>query len=344
MFVLDPPCLSFTTGHYCTKSISILNSSKDQCRFILLPFANNWFRFELLYLNQHTGWVAPGCSLNLNIIPYKIPEDARSFDLSVTLRTFFKETPDVFHHINIPITVAPVSSTLCLPKLLDFGKVPLGSSKFKQIVLKKDSRAVHEESISININPPDIGFSVKEVTRLLPCNFEVSFSPKVLGTVRASLSVNTDSQMVFTELVGSCLAGDTYKSLVEAGTLLLNEQSDNSSKLSTKSFTWSFQRSLKSSKIKTNQSNLIEQDVEELPSQTILFPSYMVPPIIDPDENGNLPLLSSIYEPQKIESKFVSSLKHQEINVNRLKLAVGKVIVLNRLKRRFLKMKNSCNY
>ncbi|KAL0229078.1 hypothetical protein GEMRC1_013698 [Eukaryota sp. GEM-RC1] len=219
MFHSSKTFLSFVPFHSSEQPISILNGSTDPVKFIVLPIAQPCFSFVQHY-SSTTSWIAPGNSLKI-VVAFTCCDSSIGISDVLHINIHAKSTGALIQKLSIPIIVSSPPTSISLPKLLDFGSVPFGSSRSLTLTLPKHSQCTETEHFTTSFTPSN-GFSVHPPSGTLPSSLVLTFTPSVYGTSFSRFVVDVDTRLHSVSLSGSSIAGSAYDSVVREGEKMLD--------------------------------------------------------------------------------------------------------------------------
>lgn len=177
--------------------LRILNTSPSSLRVSIIAPSTQWFKISF----DKKGLLAPGMSEDITVT--FTPHEWR----------YYYDTVKVFcgdqgENLVVPIHAYPSANDIKLPRIIDFGKVPIGTQKTKSIPLSCKIPIQFEYEIALLESHPD--FDVTPLDGVIPADgtaeIVVTFTPSRHRTSRAELQFNIsqfDFEPVTVSVVGS---------------------------------------------------------------------------------------------------------------------------------------------
>mmetsp|Transcript_48024 Transcript_48024/g.88421 ORF Transcript_48024/g.88421 Transcript_48024/m.88421 type:complete len:895 (+) Transcript_48024:134-2818(+) len=194
--------------------LKIVNISPKTLRLAIIPPTTPWFKTNI----DKKGLVAPGMSEE--IIVTFTPDEWRYYHDA--LKIF---CGNISENLVVPIHAYPSAMGIDLPKMVDFGCVPLGTTRTKSIPLTCKIPIQFEFEVSIIEDHPD--FEITPLQGVVPANgttnLALTFLPTKHRTCRAELQVSV-SQFDF-EPVNIVVVGNAVPELTKE-TILQSKQSE----------------------------------------------------------------------------------------------------------------------
>mmetsp|Transcript_56387 Transcript_56387/g.132233 ORF Transcript_56387/g.132233 Transcript_56387/m.132233 type:complete len:891 (-) Transcript_56387:47-2719(-) len=194
--------------------LKIVNISPKTLRLAILPPTTQWFKIDI----DKKGLVAPGMSEE--IVVTFTPDEWRYYHDAIKIFC-----GNISENLVVPIHAYPSATGLELPKMVDFGNVPLGTTRTKSIPLTSELPIQYEFEIAIIEDHPD--FEITPLRGIVPANgttnLALTFLPTKHRTCRAELQVSV-SQFDF-EPVNIVVVGNALPELTKE-TILQSKQSE----------------------------------------------------------------------------------------------------------------------
>lgn len=184
--------------------LKVLNTSHSSLRISIIGPTTQWFRISY----DKKGLLAPGMSEDITVT--FTPHEWRYY--YDTVKVF---CGDLAENLVVPLHAYPSANDITLPKVIDFGKVAIGTSKTKRIPLSCKIPIKFEFELAMLESHPDIRISPLE--GVIPpdgsTEIVITFAPTRHRTARAELQFHVaqfDFDPVTVAVVGSC-APDLHK-------------------------------------------------------------------------------------------------------------------------------------
>lgn len=181
-----------------THILKVLNISPASLRFSIIAPTTKYFSISY----DKKGLLAPGMSEDITV--YFTPHEWRYY--YDTVKIFCGEQGE---NLVVPLHAYPSANEISLPKIVDFGKVAIGTSKTKRIPLSCKIPIKFEYEITVLQGHPD--FEITPLLGVIPpheaTEVIVTFAPTRHRTAHAELEFNIaqfDFDPVTVSLVGSC--------------------------------------------------------------------------------------------------------------------------------------------
>lgn len=183
-----------------TQLLRVVNTSTSSLRVSIIGPTTQWFKIDF----DKKGLLAPGMSEDITV-KFE-PHEWRYYH--DTIKVFCGEQSE---NLVVPIHAYPSANDIVLPRIIDFGKVALGTSKTKTIPLSCKIPIEFEFEILTLEEHPDIIISPQ--SGVIPAHgtteVVVTFRPTQHRTARTEIQVNIaqfDFEPVCVTIVGSCLS------------------------------------------------------------------------------------------------------------------------------------------
>jgi hypothetical protein len=184
--------------------LRILNISVSSMRLAVIAPSTPYFQITF----DKKGLLAPGMSEDITVT--FTPHEWRYY--YDTVKIFCGESAE---NLVVPIHAYPSANDINLPRIVDFGKVAIGSTKTKTIPLSCKIPIQFEYDVTVVEAHPD--FVVDPLSGMIPADgtveIVVSFAPTRHRTARAELRFNIAQfgfEPVMVSIVGACLP-DSHK-------------------------------------------------------------------------------------------------------------------------------------
>jgi len=191
--------------------LRILNISPSSLRLAVIGPSTPWFKINY----DKKGLLAPGMSEEITVT--FTPHEWRYY--YDTIKIFCGERSE---NLLVPIHAYPSANDIALPRIVDFGKVAIGTSRTKVIPLSCKIPIQFEFEITILEAHPD--FEVTPLQGVIPpdgtTNVAITFLPTKHRTARTELKFNIsqfDFDPVTVTVVGSCLTDLSRNEVVQTG-------------------------------------------------------------------------------------------------------------------------------
>jgi hypothetical protein len=179
--------------------LRIINISKTSLRLAVIGPSSQWFQMQY----DKKGLLAPGMSEDITVT--FTPHEWRYYH--DTLKIF---CGDLAENMVVPIHAYPSANDITLPRIIDFGKVAIGTTKTKRIPLSCKIPIQFEFDITVVESHPD--FEVTPLTGVIPADgaidVVITFLPSRHRTARAELTFKIaqfDFEPVMVSVVGCSL-------------------------------------------------------------------------------------------------------------------------------------------
>jgi len=187
--------------------LRIINISRSSLRLAVIGPSTPWFKMEF----DKKGLLAPGMSDDITIT--FTPHEWRYY--YDTVKIF---CGDQAENLVVPIHAYPSANDIVLPRIIDFGKVAIGTAKSKKIPLSCKIPIQFEYEITVKEAHPD--FEITPLTGVIPADgaidVMVTFLPTRHRTARTELVFNIaqfDFEPVSVTVVG-CSLPDLHKDAI----------------------------------------------------------------------------------------------------------------------------------
>lgn len=179
--------------------LRVLNISTTSMRLTIMGPSTPWFQMSF----DKKGLLAPGMSEDITIS--FTPHEWR----------YYYDTVKIFcgglaENLVVPIHGYPSANDLTLPRIIDFGKVAMGTAKSKKVPLSCKIPIDFEYDITVAEAHPD--FEITPLTGIIPGDgstyVEITFLPTRHATARCELKFNIaqfDFEPVAVSVIGCCL-------------------------------------------------------------------------------------------------------------------------------------------
>lgn len=191
--------------------IRVINISPSSLRLAIIAPSTQWFRISY----DKKGLLAPGMSEEVQVI--FTPHEWRYY--YDTVKIFCGEQSE---NLVVPIHAYPSTNDIALPRIVDFGRVPIGSSRTKVIPLNCKIPINFEFEITVLESHPD--FEIGPLTGMIPkdgtTEIVITYLPTKHRTARAEIEVNIsqfDFEPVTVSLVGNCVPDLTRDAVTKRG-------------------------------------------------------------------------------------------------------------------------------
>jgi len=195
--------------------LRVLNISKTSLRIAIMGPSTPWFQMSF----DKKGLLAPGMSEDITV-SFTPHEWRYYYD---TVKIF---CGDLAENLVVPIHAYPSANDLTLPRIIDFGKVAIGTSKSRTIPLSCKIPIQFEYDITVVEAHPD--FEITPVAGIIPAegatHVTITFTPTRHRTARTELKFNIaqfDFDPVAVSVVGCCLPD------LSKGDILLDDSLQN---------------------------------------------------------------------------------------------------------------------
>jgi len=192
--------------------LRILNISPSSLRLAVIGPSTPWFKINY----DKKGLLAPGMAEEITVT--FTPHEWRYY--YDTIKIFCGELSE---NLLVPIHAYPSANDIALPRIVDFGKVAIGTSRTKVIPLSCKIPIQFEFEITILEAHPD--FEVTPLQGVIPpdgtTNVAITFLPTKHRTARTELKFNIsqfDFDPVTVTVVGSCLPDLSREEVLQTGT------------------------------------------------------------------------------------------------------------------------------
>jgi len=187
--------------------LRVLNISGSSLRLAIMGPSTQWFQMKF----DKKGLLAPGMSEDITIT--FTPHEWRYY--YDTVKIF---CGDMAENLIVPIHAYPSANDICLPRIIDFGKVAIGTTKSKKIPLTCKIPIQFEFDITVIEAHPD--FEIAPLSGTIPADgaidITVYFTPTRHRTARTELKFHIaqfDFEPVVVSVVG-CSLPDIHKEAI----------------------------------------------------------------------------------------------------------------------------------
>lgn len=178
--------------------VRIVNISPTSLRVSVVGPSTQWFRMGF----DKKGLLAPGMSEDITV--FFTPHEWRYYYDTIKIHC-----GDLAENLLVPIHAYPSANDIKLPRVIDFGRVAIGTKKTRAIPLSCKIPIQFEYEITVLESHPD--FEVSPLMGAIPADgtteVVVTFAPTRHRTARAELQFNIsqfDFDPVTVSVVGSC--------------------------------------------------------------------------------------------------------------------------------------------
>lgn len=179
-------------------ALRVLNISSCSLRLSIIGPSTPYFRINY----DKKGLLAPGMSEEIRVT-FSPHEWRYYYD---TVKIFCGKLSE---NLVVPIHAYPSANDISLPRIVDFGRVALGTTRTKVIPLTCKIPIQFEYEVAVTESHPD--FDISPLSGIIPSNdtttISIAFHPTKHRTARAELQFNIsqfDFEPVNVSLLGSC--------------------------------------------------------------------------------------------------------------------------------------------
>mmetsp|Transcript_38006 Transcript_38006/g.88821 ORF Transcript_38006/g.88821 Transcript_38006/m.88821 type:complete len:894 (+) Transcript_38006:134-2815(+) len=190
--------------------LKIVNISPKTLRLSIIPPATKWFKIDI----DKKGLIAPGMSEEIHVT--FSPEEWRYYHDAIKIFC-----GNLSENMVVPIHAYPSATGIDLPRIVDFGSVPLGTTRTKSIPLTCKIPIQFEYEIVILEEHPD--FEISPLSGIVPANgttsIALTFLPTKHRTCRTELKVTLsqfDFEPAHIVVVGNALPEQTKETILQS--------------------------------------------------------------------------------------------------------------------------------
>mmetsp|Transcript_88614 Transcript_88614/g.228542 ORF Transcript_88614/g.228542 Transcript_88614/m.228542 type:complete len:864 (-) Transcript_88614:82-2673(-) len=178
--------------------LRILNISPSSLRVSIIGPQTQWFKISF----DKKGLLAPGMAEDITVT--FTPHEWRYYYDTIKIHC-----GELSENLIVPIHAYPSANDITLPRIVDFGRVAIGTSKSKTIPLSCKIPIQFEYEIVVIEEHPD--FTISPLTGVIPADgstqIVLNFKPSRHGTAHTELQFNIaqfDFEPVTVSVTGSC--------------------------------------------------------------------------------------------------------------------------------------------